>query len=889
MKIDFKKCLPDVLCILLFVVISFAYFYPADIDGRVLSGHDHSASDGLQVELTQYRDTHDGATPRWLRSIFGGMPTYQIAPNYDSMKPMSLVDSVYRLWLPGNVYYVFISLLGFYILLRAFNFKQWMSALGAIVWAFSSYFFIIIAAGHIWKVLTLAFIPPTIAGMVMCYRRKYLWGCVVTALFAALQIRSNHVQMTYYFLIPELLMVVAFLIDAIAKKQMAAFLKSTGAVALGAVIAVALNLSILYNTYEYSKSTMRGKSELVKAEKAGDQTESGLERSYITAWSYGIGETWSLLVPNVKGGASVPLSENETAMKKADPQLSNYGIYGAFTQYWGEQPGTSGPVYVGALVFMLFLMGLVVIPNRNPLKWAMYAATMLSILLSWGHNFMPMTDWFIDHVPMYSKFRTVSSILVVAEFTIPLLAMWTLKLFVESVQKVRGAAAITPETSAACKRMHLGLVVATLATVVFCLCFALAPTAGGDCVSTADRNAVAEYVRRGYFDQMMGSSILASISTMRAAMLSADAWRSIFIVLVGAAVMYFYMKKKALSASVMTAILCVVCVLDMWTVNKRYLNDAMFEYAAEWGNRTEKTEADEYILGKSGDKRDYRVLNFTVSTFNDNSTAAFFSSVGGYHAAKLRRYQELIERHIAKEMSNVYTALGQARLDTVAMVEQGAKYPVYDLSGVNCDSLFPVINMLNTRWFILAGGQDGKAKLPVENTAAYGNAWFVDDVKYVDNANQEIDALGSVSPRHTAVVDKSFKDVLGGEANIAQDSSSVITLTEYDSDLAKYTVESKNGGLAVFSEVYYPGWTATIDGQPAEIGRADYVLRAMRIPAGKHEVVMTFDPQSIRTTEATAYSAYAVLLLLVAAAGFSSWRRGKKSQAAEVEAQPAEA
>ena len=350
MQFNFKKILPDVYCVALFAVIAWAYFMSPVSKGYRLEQHDSGANDGINVEINAYRDAHDGETPRWVTSLFGGMPTYQIAPSYPSIKPMAFVEKAYHLWFPDYVWYIFASMLGFYILLRAFDFRHWMAALGAVVWAFSSYFFIIIAAGHIWKVMALAYIPPTIAGIVLCYRKKYLLGTIVTAIFATLQIQANHVQMSYYFLTIEILMVVAFLIQAIQKKELAAFGKATAGVALAAVLAICLNASNLYHTYEYSKDTMRGKSELVKQGKTEDQTDSGLERSYITAWSYGIDESLTFLIPDVKGGASMPLSMNKTAMKKADGQLDQMGIYGAFTQYWGEQPGTSGPVYLGALV-----------------------------------------------------------------------------------------------------------------------------------------------------------------------------------------------------------------------------------------------------------------------------------------------------------------------------------------------------------------------------------------------------------------------------------------------------------------------------------------------------------------------------------------------------------
>ena len=859
MKIDTKKILPDVCCIALFAVIAFVYFASPVSKGYRLEQHDSGANDGINVEINAYREAHGGETPRWVTSLFGGMPTYQIAPSYDSTKTMSFVEKAYHLWFPDYVWYIFASMLGFYILLRAFDFRQWMAALGAVVWAFSSYFFIIIAAGHIWKVMTLAYIPPTIAGMVLCYRRRYLLGTVVTAVFAALQIQANHVQMSYYFLSVEVLMVVAFLIDAIRNKEMGHFCKATGGVVLAAVLAVCLNASNLYHTYEYAKDTMRGKSELVKQGKTEDQTDSGLERSYITAWSYGIDETMTFLIPNVKGGASVPLSMNETAMKKADGQLEQVGIYGAFTQYWGDQPGTSGPVYLGALVCMLFVLGLLVIPNRSPMKWALIAAGVLTLLLGWGRNFMPFTDFFIDHVPMYSKFRTVASILVVVEFVVPFIALWGLKVWVEK-----------PDAKP--------LYAATIFTVVICLIYVMSPGLGGDLVSTNDRLAIDRYVAAGYFDNAFGQNIIRSISEMRAAMVSSDAWRSIFIILLGWVGMLWYGRTYRKGGNVVkpsqVTFLCVallaICLVDMWQVNKRYLHDDMF-VEPKGVARIQKTEADNYILEKSGTGRDYRVLNLTVSTFNDNNTSAFYSSVGGYHAAKLRRYQELIEAHISPEISKVYEALRSAPMDTLAMMEHPSPYPVYDLAAVNTDSLFPVINMLNTRWFILGAGEKGDIKLPVENTTAFGNAWFATEVKWADNANEELDALGTVDLRRTAVVAKQDFSFLraGGDGTA--------TMTAYSANEARYEVDSKSGGLVVFSEVYYPGWTATVDGQETEVGRANYVLRAINVPAGKHEVVFRFAPQSVRTTETVAYIALGVLVLLIAVAVALSLRKAKKA------------
>ena len=865
MKFDFKKILPDVVCVVLFAVIAFVYFMPATLDGRRLEQHDSGANDGISSEMTQYRDSHNGETPRWVTCLFGGMPTYQLAPSYDSTTTLSAVEKVYHLWFPDYVWYIFASMLGFYILLRAFDFRQWMAALGAIVWAFSSYFFIIIAAGHIWKVMTLAYIPPTIAGMVMCYRAKtwkqIMKGAAVLAFFAALQIKSNHIQMTYYFLSVELAMFVAYLVMAVKQKTMPQFAKGTAGVLVAAVIAVALNASNLYHTYEYSKETMRGKSELVKQGKTEDQTDSGLERSYITAWSYGIDETMTFLIPNAKGGASVPLMMNKTAMEKADPQMEQMGIYGAFTQYWGEQPGTSGPVYLGALVCMLFVLAMFVIPNKHPMKWALLFATVLTLMLGWGKNFMSFTDFFIDNVPMYSKFRTVSSILVVVEFTVPLLALWGLKLWVEKPDMKQ-------------------LLYAATFTLVVCLSY---DWFNGDCLSTNDRNAVAQYVAQGYFDEGFANSILASISKMRSAMVATDVARSIGIILLGVACMFWYARVskkydgdiKPAQATMLSVFLLAICLVDMWMVNKRYLNDDMF-VTPQGPARIQKTEADEYILSKGGTGRDYRVLNFTVSTFNDNNTCAFYSSIGGYHPAKLRRYQELIEMHIQPEMGKVYEGLRMAALDTMAMAEAQTPYPIYNYGEVNVDSLYPVINMLNTRWFILGAGEKGDIKMPVENEAAFGNGWFATNVEWANNANEEIDALGKVNLRNTAVVAKADFGFLkaGGEGSVK--------LTNYGSTEVKYEVDSKQGGLAVFSEIYYPGWKATIDGQETEVGRANYVLRAINVPAGKHEVVFTFDPQTVHTTEGVAYAGLGLLVLLVVGSVAMNFvGKKKEDQAAE--------
>ena len=823
-----KRILPDVVAIVVFAVISFAYFCPAVTEGRILSQHDSVAGIGAGQEGKEYLE-RTGERTRWTNSIFGGMPTYQMSPSYDSTDLLKSVENLYHLYLPTYVWHVFVMLLGFYILLRAFNFKVWMAGLGAIIWAFSSYFFIIIAAGHIWKLITLAYIPPTIAGLVLCYRGKYWSGGLVTALFVALQIASNHVQMSYYFLFVMLFMVIAYGVMAYQQKTIPAFLKATGVLVIAGLIGVCINLSNLYHTYEYSKESMRGKSELVK-ENAANQTASGLERDYITQWSYGIGETFSLLVPNVKGGASVPLAANEKAMEKASPMYRN--IYSQLGQYWGEQPGTSGPVYVGAFVMFLFVLGLFIV--KGPMKWALLGATVLSILLSWGKNFMGFTDFFIDYVPMYNKFRAVSSILVIAEFTIPLLAMLALKEVVSAPNLL--------------KERRKDFLISFALTGGLALLFAVMPKIFfPSYVSMAEMNALKSFPA----DQLV--PLLTNLEEVRMSLFTADAWRSFFIVAVGVALLWMYTAGK-LKQTVLIGALALLCLVDMWPINKRYLYDDQFVEKQVQTQGFQPTETDKMIL--SDESLDYRVLNLASNTFNENNTAYWHKSVGGYHAAKLRRYQEMIEEHISGEMSALFKAVAEA---------EG------DMEQIDA-SLFPVLNMLNTKYYIfpLQGGQT----LPLPNPHALGNAWFVKDVQYVNNANEEIEAIHGLDPSETAVVDKHFESVV---KPMTCDSMATIRLVAYEPNRLKYEVNSNTGGTIVFSEIYYPGWRSSIDGQEVPHGRANYILRAMNVPAGQHEVEFSFDPVSLQVTENIANIALGLLALVALVMAFRKVKACRKA------------
>ena len=831
MKNILKKALPDIIAILAFVVISFAYFYPADIDGRVLTGSDNVGGIGAGVESTQYKE-QTGHTTRWTNSLFSGMPTYQISPSYGSTDLLNDASTIYKLGLPQYVNLVFIMLVGFYILLRAFDFKPWMAVLGAVIWAFSTYFIIIIGAGHIWKFVTLAYIPPTIAGMILAYKGKYLCGGIVAALFASLQIMSNHVQMTYYFLFVILFMIIAYFIDAYKKHELPRFTKATGVLAMAAIVSVMINSSNLYHTYEYSKDTMRGKSELVKPS-TENQTSSGLERDYITQWSYGIGETWSLLIPNIKGGSSsTPLSSNEGAMEKAD---SNYmQIYQQLPSYWGEQPGTAGPVYVGAFVLMLAILGCFIL--KGPMKWALLASTILSIVLSWGKNFMGPTNFFIDYFPMYAKFRAVSSILVIAEFTIPLLALLALKKIIEQPNIIKEKQ----------KQFYISLGL----TGGVSLLFALMP---GVFFSSFISSNEMQALQQGIPSAQLGQ-VLANLTAVRQSIMTSDAWRSFIIVALGGAFMWLYSRNK-LKSSLFIGLVSILCFIDLWSINKRYLKDDDFVDPSQRMAAVQKTPTDEKILQDKS--LDYRVLNFATSTFNENNTSYWHKSIGGYHAAKLRRYQEMIEYHISPEMKYVMNAAAKNNGDMTKLIADSMK----------------VINMLNGKYFILP--LQGNKTMPINNPYAYGNAWFVQNIKYVNTANEEIETLYKVSPRNVAIVGNKFKETLSGATNIKCDSTDHINLISYTPNDLTYQTNAKSDQIAVFSEIYYPGWQAYIDGKSVDHGRADYILRVMKVPAGNHKIEFKFDPSSIHTTETVAYIGLGILIIGAIGLGVKDIRKKK--------------
>ena len=814
-----------VLSILAFAAISWIYFYPNDVNGDVLQQNDvmQGAANGQEAKV--YNESHDGEPTWWTNSLFGGMPTFQIAPSYKSNAIINKIGRVLTLGFPEPVSWIFLLMLGFFILMLSFDMKWYLAVLGAIGYAFSSYFFIIIDAGHIWKLLTLCYIPPTIAGIVWAYRGKYLLGMAVAAFFATMQLISNHVQMTYYSLFIIVPLAIAFLVKAIIDKKITRWLIATGALAIAAVLALGANASNLYLSYKYSQETMRGgHSELTPLPGEGGEnqvsnepTNGGLSKEYITQWSYGIGETWTLMVPNVKGGTSMKtLADVEGADEMAaDSELGPQAMT-AFSQYFGDQPFTSGPVYVGALIFVLFILSLFVV--KGPVKWALVIATVLSILLSWGHNFMGLTDLFIDHFPMYNKFRTVSSILVIAEFTMPLLAVMALKEMFTQEDFFKKYGTLTYGVFGIC--------------ALLCVIFALSPGMFGGSPSAEEADRINQALRgQATLDQLPG--VTAAVEAIRHSLVSGDAWRSLFVIVLGFALVMAY-KFNKVNAMVTTIAIALVVLVDMYTVNKRYLNADRFVDRADLPETTfEARPADKQILADT--TQNYRVLD--LQNFASPMPSFFHKTVGGYHAAKLTRYNDLIERQLSKNN-------------------------------------MAVLNMLNTKWVITA---DDVAQ---QNPDALGNAWWVDTLTYVKNADQEMKFLDNFNPATSAVADAKFKQALG-QAKPKQPGDTIYE-TGYEPNRLTYHAHSAQGGVAVFSEIYFPwGWKATIDGKEAKLGRVNYVLRAMQLPAGDHTIVMTFDPQEVKDTEGVAKaSVYAILAILLAALGWGiySGTRRKETQ-----------
>ncbi len=823
-NIDYKKLLPYIAAIVIFLAITIAYFSPL-LNGKKILQSDIINFKGMSKEIVDFR-VKTGQEPLWTNSMFGGMPAYQISTNYTS-NLVGFLDKIMTFGLPHPANLVFLYFLGFFILLLILGVDPWLSIAGATAFAFSSFFFIIIDAGHNSQAHAIGYMAPVIAGIFLTMKRKYLWGGIITAIFLSLEVKANHPQITYYLAIIVLLFGLFQLIQAIRVKELLPFFKAAGVLVIALLFAVLTNLTSLWATWEYGKYTIRGKSELTsnKANKT-----SGLDKDYATQWSYGVGETMTLLIPDFYGGSSsVKISENSKIVEAMKSNGLPDETVRQFTQqplpflYWGAQPFTSGPVYVGAIMCFLFVLGLIIV--KGPFKWWLLAATLLSIVLAWGHNLMPVTEFFLNYFPGYNKFRAVTMILVIAEFAIPLLGILALK---EISDKKLSQ-----------KNLFKSIQIAFIITAGITLFFALLPGAFLDFVGRGD-----QYTKQQY---QFPEWLMQSIRDERLRLLRMDAIRSfVFILLAGGllwAVLFNKMKKEYAYIA-----LTVLILADMFTVNKRFVNNDSFTSTSRVENPFEPTAADNQILQDT--LPDFRVLNLTKDPFNDAGTSYYHKSIGGYHGAKLRRYQELIDNNIEKEIQTFAKTM-------------------------STDST-PVLNMLNTKYFIIPGNDKQPVAYP--NTNTLGNCWFVSSVNFVDNADGEMNAIRDFHPNTLAIINKAFsEDLKSFTPNL--DPSDSIKLVKYAPNELSYQYHSTNKGLAVFSEIYYPkGWNAYVDGQITPHFRADYVLRAMVLPAGDHKIQFKFEPKVYLTGELISRISSIILIAFVLIMAFMEVRKIRKSR-----------
>ena len=837
-NIDYKKFIPYVVAIVVFIAISLIYFSPL-LEGKQLYQSDIVNYRGSAQEIKDYRQA-TGEEALWTNSMFGGMPAYQIDVSFKT-NVAKVFNNIFKLWLPHPASILMVLLLCFFILMLTLKADPWLAMVGAVAFAFSSYFFLTISVGHNAKTLAVAYMPAVLAGIITAYRGKYLLGAALTALFMAIEIAVNHVQMTYYLMMILGFVVLFEFIYAILKKSMANFWKATAVIVVAGCISLLPNISNLWTSYEYMKETIRGKPELTSNQEI---RSSGLDKDYITQWSYGVGETFTLMIPNVKGGGDARLGENKSALDKVDRNLRKQ--IAQQNHYWGNMPFTAGPVYAGAFVCFLFVLGLFIVKGR--LKWALFGVTVLAILLAWGHNFMPLTDFFIDYVPFYNKFRAVSSILIIAELTIPILAILALKEIADNPGLIKEKKTVF--------FVSLGL------TAGLTLLFVLLPKMFFDFIKDTEAVQFDGYIQQGA-NQTQIDDFISNLEIARISIFRMSCLRTILFIVIGAAMLWAYASAKKISKYLLYAGVGALILIDMVPIDKKYLNNDNFIAKNKNENPFVESAADQAILADT--TAAFRVMNLTVSNFTTDATTSFYhQSIGGYHAAKLRRYQDLIEHRLFNEQERLVKTLQAGPSDSVLTAT------LYGLTS---------LNMLNTKYFIY--NPDAR---PMRNPAAMGNAWFVNRVKMVANADEEIKAMDNFVPATTAIVDKRFERELGG-LKIARDSAAAIRLVKYTPNHLIYeTSKLKSDQLAVFSEIYYnKGWNAYIDGQAKPYLRANYVLRAMVIPAGAHKIEFKFEPRSYLTGEKVSLAGSVLLLLIIATALYFEFRKKRGASAEPLE------
>ena len=821
-----KNALCIIAAIIAFAVITLVYFSPV-LEGKRIKQHDIEMHLGMSQEINQYRET-TGEQTLWTNAPFGGMPAWNI-----SITPKgNLTNPIYKalsLGLPHPIGSVFISMLGFFVLLLVLDCGFWISFIGAIAYGFTSYLFIVIGAGHNAKAMAMAYMAPVIAGVLLAYKGKYLWGCLLTAFAMAFEVRTGHLQITYYLALTIIIIVIAELISDIINKRIGHFMKASVGLVIAAVIGALTCSTTLYGNYEFGKETTRGKPVLTRNE---DNQTKGLDRDYITQWSYGKGETWSLLIPNAKGGASAYIGRQNPALEKADRQFKD--SIAQSNAYWGDQPGTSGPVYVGAIVVFLFVLGALTVKGK--LKWALLTATLLSILLSWGKNFMGFTNFFLDYIPGYDKFRAVSMTLVIAEVCMPLLGFLGLAEIAKS-----------PESF---KQNIKKLYIAFGLSAGICLLFYLAPKVFFNFLSQGEAEQFAAMMKGK--DGALYASFATQLEDVRVAIFRKDTLRSLLFIILAAIPIFLYGKGK-LKGYIAFPILAVLVIVDMFPIDKRYLNNDKFVSKQKYDKPFAASAADQYIL--EDNTLDFRVADITKDMFNDASTCYFHKSLGGYCGAKLRRYQDVITQYLNGELNQLRGAQSApALLQTLGQQK--------------------VLNMLNTKYVIYNPNAQ-----PFENPFAMGNAWAVNNIQWVDTPNEEIDAISNTDLEHTAIINKEFEQQIGNY-QLTDSVRGQIALTEYLPNKLSYRSKASEDQLVVFSEIWTErGWKMYVDGQEQPLLRANYLLRAALIPSGEHEIVMEYAPKAYSTGNAVSFASSLIMILGLIAALIFTFKPKKEEKA----------
>jgi len=822
MKNNFKQYLPHAIAVLAFAILTIIYFKPL-FTGKELKQDDIARHKGMSKEIVDYR-TKNNSEPLWTNSMFGGMPAYQISTLYPG-NWIAKLDNAFKLFIPLPAGYLFLYCLGFFILLLCVNINPWLALVGGLAYGLSSYFIIILEAGHNSKANALGYLPALLGGILLLFKNRYWLGLSVTSLFTAMELNANHVQISYYGYILIGFIIFGYFINALKTRTIGLFVKAFSLFLTSTFIGLLPNFGNISTTNEYGKFSTRGKSELTinSQLKSNDNNKtSGLDEDYATQWSYGIGETFTFLIPDFKGGPSNSIkSADASSLKKVNPEYREQVANSS--SYFGNQPFTSGPVYIGAIIVFLALIGMFII--KNPIKWPIVIVTLLTITLAWGKNFMSLTDFFMHNIPGYNKFRAVSMILIVAELTIPLLAM----LAINELFKIKNwNDKIKLNLIKADLSLKKILITCLIIVGGFCLISYLFP----DILNTfladnEDKQLIEQAVSAGNPENQVKpyvAELMPQLEIARKAIFKSDAFRSLIFILLAFGSLYLFYKNKIKKEMLITS-LGIFILIDLWTVDARYLNDKSFITKEQnMQSITSKTAADDEILKDSD--INYRVLNLTVNTFNDAATSYYHKSIGGYHGAKLKKYAELIDFHIDNEIKSFYKDANKSFASDSAM-----KVLFGNLQ---------ILNMLNAKYFILPGGENN-AEIPLKNPMVNGNAWLVEKIVSVENANEEIISLGKIDTKKEAVSQENFIKSLGLKLNYSAKGN--IKLISYQPNNLVYQSETSSDEFAVFSEIYYPkGWNAYIDGQLKEHASVNYVLRGLAIPAGKHKIEFKFEP-----------------------------------------------